>query len=99
MVIGLILPPPESRVEANMKSDHAQRKANSEVVTMVLRESGITILVKTPHCDAPSICAASTSERGIPDINPVIRITANGTDKVESATISPGILSRRPMSS
>ena len=81
--------PPLFRVEANTKSDHAQRNANSETVTTALRDSGMTTEEKTRIEPAPSIRAADTSSPGIPDMNAVKISTPNGTASVESAMIKP----------
>ena len=48
--------------------------------------------------EAPSIFAASISDTGMPDMNEVSNITANGTATVESARIRPGIVSNSPIS-
>ena len=93
-MIGRSLPPPRLRVEANRKSDHAHRKVNSATVTAELRETGMTTEMNDRQCDAPSICAACISSRGMPSMNAVKSSTANGTAIVESARISPGTVSR-----
>ena len=79
-----------------MKSDHAQRNANSETVTMELRLTGSTIERKVRQVPAPSIFAALISSSGMPDMNAVKISTPNGTASVESAMISPQIVFRMP---
>ena len=48
-----------------MKSDHAQRNANSDTVTIELRLTGSTTERNVRQADAPSILAAWMSSLGI----------------------------------
>src|SRR5665811_2587715 len=79
MVIGRRLPPPRSSVDAKMKSDHDQRKANRATVIAEFREIGSTTARKVRQYDAPSSFAASMSSFGMPRMNAVQSMTAKGT--------------------
>ena len=52
-----------------MKSFQFARNANSPATINADEESGITIRKSTVKCPAPSICALSTSESGMPKKN------------------------------
>src|SRR5688500_15677928 len=95
MVIGWKSPPRFS-VDAKMKSDHAQRNANRDTVTIELRLTGRITDRNVRQADAPSIFAAFISSSGMPDMNAVKMSTANGTARVESARMRPGTVSRMP---
>ena len=73
-----------------MKSDQAQRKANSDTVTMALRLSGSTIEMNVRTGPAPSTVAACMISSGMPLMKAVKINTPNETAVVESAGISPG---------
>ena len=85
------------RSEANTKSDHAHRNANSDTVMRELRLTGSTTDQNVRTTPAPSVRAACSSSSGMPDMNVVRISTANGTARVESATISPGTVLSTPV--
>src|SRR5450759_4436406 len=93
MVMGRRLPPSRSSVEAKRKSDQAHRKANNATVIAEFREMGRTTDRNVRQCEAPSSWAACSSASGIPRMKAVKSITANGMAIVESAMISPGMVS------
>src|SRR5690242_17812087 len=87
-VSGCILPP-ESRVAAKRKSDHAHRNENNAAVIRPLRLEGSTIDTNDRHGPAPSILAACNTSSGTEAMNEVRISAANGTAIVESARTSP----------
>ncbi len=65
-------------------------------MTTELRLTGSTIDRNVRHGPAPSILAAEISSSGMPDMKAVKISTPNGTARVESARIRPGMVSSRP---